>query len=447
MRVKDMTVGSPVKLLLAFAVPLFIGNIFQQVYTMVDTTVVGHFIGDDAISAIGATSSVYALIMNMAISMNNGFAIITTQSFGAHDETRLRRSVAGTFILNLAVVTLLTTLALSFLGPLLRFLNTPEEIFTEAAKYIGVLYAGMFTTMSYNMFAGILRAVGNSRTPLYFLIISSLTNIVLDLIFVAWFSWGVIGASLATVLSQALSALLSGIYVFRHYRPMLPKKEDYKLSVPMWPLLLKTGFSMALMMCVVNLGSIVFQRANNTLGPAVIAAHAAAHKIINTIMQPLGTIATANSTFVSQNWGAGKKERIRKTMRQVFGLEILWGIIACALVYAFGEFFIKLITGTENAEIMKNGVMAMRWSLPAFAPLGILLSLRMAMQSMGYTGAPVASSCVELLVKALGAAFLIPAYGYLGSCITEPLTWVSMTIFLLIFYFFQRKKIYGVQPE
>lgn len=444
MRVQDMTTGDPIKLILAFAIPLFIGNIFQQIYTMVDTMVVGHFIGDHAISAVGATSSLYSLMMSLTISMNSGYAIITTQAFGAHKEDRLRHAIAGTFILNGATTILVTVLTVTFLRPLLLFMNTPEGIFEEAYVYILILCAGMFSTIGYNMFAGILRAVGNSLTPLYFLIVSSVVNIVLDLLFVAVFKMGVSGAALATVVAQTVSAILSGASVLHGYRSMLPQKDDFRQSVKLWSELLSTGFAMALMLCVVNLGSLVFQRANNGLGEAVIAAHAAAHKIINTVMQPLGTIASANSTFVSQNWGAKQYDRIKSTLRKVMALEVLWGVIACALVYTFGDFLIQLITGTEDAAIISNGVMAMRISLPFFPILGILLCLRTAMQAMGYRAAPVVSSCVELLMKGSGASLLIPAYGYLGACITEPLAWTIMTIFLVAAYMFQRRQIFAL---
>lgn len=445
-RVRDMTAGDPIRLILAFAVPLFLGNIFQQVYTMIDTMVVGYFIGDDAISAIGASSSLYNLLMNLAISMNSGYAIITTQAFGARDGQRLRHAVAGTLVLNGAATVLLTVLAVVFLRPLLRFMNTPESIFEQAYLYIFILCAGLFSTIGYNMFAGILRAVGNSRTPLYFLIVSSVLNVVLDLVFVAVIPLGVAGAALATVIAQTVSAVLCGATVLRGYQAMLPQRGDFAQSRRMWGSLLSSGLAMALMLSVVNLGTLIFQRANNVLGETIIAAHAAAHRIINIVMQPLGTIASANSTFVSQNWGAGKYDRIRAALRRVMGLEILWGVIACALIYAVGGFLIQLITGTENAEIIGNGVMAMRISLPFFPILGVLLCLRTAMQAMGYKAAPVVSSCLELLLKWLSAALLIPAYGYLGTCVTEPLSWVVMTAFLVTAYLIQRRKIFSL-PE
>lgn len=440
---KNMTEGNPVRAILAFAIPLLIGNIFQQVYTMVDTMVVGHLVGDHAISAIGATSSLYGLLINLASSMNTGYAIITTQAFGAQDRERMRRSVAGMFVLNVAATLLVTALSVVFLRPLLRFMNTPEGIFEEAYAYILILCGGIFSTVAYNMFAGILRAVGNSRTPLYYLILSSALNVVLDLLFVGGMQMGVSGAAAATVIAQVVSGVCCGVSFFRHYAQMVPKREDYRLCRGMLPELLSSGSAMALMLCVVNLGSLVFQRANNGLGETMIAAYTAGRKVIETMMQPLGTLATANTTFVSQNWGARKYGRIRQAMRRVIGLEIGWGVLSCAIIFLFGEQIVRLITGTRNEVILSNAVLAMRISLVFFPVLGVLLCLRTAMQAMGRKIAPVLSSCIELLMKALGAWLLIPAYGFLGTCVTEPLTWVLMCIFLAVVYWIQSRSLFS----
>ena len=444
---KDMTVGSPIRLILSFAAPLFIGNIFQQIYTMIDTMEMGYFVGDNAISAIGAASSLYSLLMSLTISMNNGYAILITQAFGARDRVKLRQSIAGTAVLNGGMTILVTMAALLFLRPLLRFMNTPPEIFEQSYDYMLILCAGLFTTVGYNMFASILRAVGNSRTPLYILIISSVVNVLLDLFLILVLKLGVIGTALGTVLAQGLSAFLCGWVLIRKYRAILPQKGDVSASRLLWPQLLSSGTAMAMMMCVVNLGTLIFQRANNVLGGNMIAAYTAARKIIEAFMQPLGTIATASSTFVSQNWGARQYQRIKTTLWKVMGLEVLWGVIACAIVYLVDEPLIRLITGTQNESIVANGVLAMRVSFPFFPILGILLCLRTAMQSMGYKAAPVASSCVELVMKALGAAILIPAYGYFGTSITEPLTWTIMTAFLLAVYLRQHKRIFAGQPH
>ena len=444
-KTRDMTTGDPIRQILAFAVPLFIGNIFQEIYTMVDTMEMGYFVGDSAIAAIGATSSLYSLLMSLVISTNNGYAIVVTQAFGAHDEEKLRRAVAGTIILNVGMTVLVTALSLLFMRPLLHFMNTPENIFEQSYIYMVILCAGMFTTAGYNMFASILRAVGNSRTPLYVLVASSLVNIALDLFLIIVLKLGVVGTALGTVMAQGLSTLLCGRALLRNHREIMPKTGDFLASKPMWTQLLGSGCAMAMMFCVVQLGSLIFQRANNILGETIIAAYTAARKIIVAFMQPLITIATANSTFVSQNWGAKQYSRIRRTLKKVIGLEVAWGVIACAVVYLIDEPLFCLITGTQDDNMIYNGVLASQISLPFFPLLGILLCLRTAMQSMGYKAAPVASSCIELLMKVMGASLLIPIWGYMGTCFTEPLSWVVMTIFLVLAYLIQRKKIFPIE--
>ena len=442
MRVTDMTRGSPAKLILLFAVPLFIGNIFQQVYSMVDTMVAGYTLGDSAIAAIGASSSLYALLLNFAVGLNSGCAIVVTQRFGAHDHKKLRAAIAGMIWLDAAVTLLLTLLSLLFLRPLMQFMNTPEAILEQAYSYISVVCAGMAATIAYNLFSGILRAFGNSSTSLYFLILSSLLNIGLDLLFVAGLNMGVAGAALATVIAQAVSAVLCGVYIFRHYAGLLPGKEDFRVPSGLIRELFTTGAAMALMFCVVDIGSVIFQRANNDLGETMISAHTAARRLFGIMVQPLLTLATASSTFVGQNWGAGRPDRIRAGLRRVMGIELGWSAFVIAVTYAFGGGLVSVTTGTSDPEILRNAVMSLRWHLSFFPALGCLLVLRTAMQSMGQKTAPILSSCIELGMKLLSAVFLIPRLGFFGTCITEPLTWVLMLLFLASAYFASRKRLY-----
>ena len=442
MRIRDMTTGEPIKQILLFAVPLFIGNIFQQIYNLVDTSVVGHCIGDNAISAIGATSSLCMLLISVLISLNSGYAIIIAQSFGAHDESKLKTCIAGTFLLNFGTIVLFTLLSASFLKPLMRFMNTPDSIFKDAYDYMFVICIGLFTTVGYNMFAAILRAIGNSRTPLYCLIISSVANVVLDLLFVAVFNMGVVGAAIATVLAQLISAALCGLAFFLNYPRYVPRRKEFQISKRVMPTLLSTGCSMALMMCVVHMGTLIFQRANNALGEACITAYAAGRRIVSIVMQPFGTIADANATFVSQNWGAKQYNRIKTTLRKVMLIEICWGFVACVLMFGLGDSIIRIVTGTENAQIIADAVLCMRANGPFLPILGILLCLRTAMQAMGYKRDPVISSCVELAMKMAGAILVIPSIGFIGSCFTEPVTWVFMTIYLVVAYFLRRKNIF-----
>ena len=328
----DMTQGNPITMILMFAVPLFIGNIFQQIYSMVDTMVTGYHLGDGAIAAIGATSALYGLIIDFAFGLNSGCAIVVTQCFGAQDEKKLRASIAGMIEIDAAATAALTIAALIFLRPFLRFLNTPASIFEDAYRYIVIICIGMAAAMAYNLFSGILRSFGNSRTALYFLIVSSLLNIGLDIFFIAVLHTGVEGAALATVIAETVSAVLCGIYVWKNYGIVFPKKADFLVPKEMLKELFLNGIAMAAMYCVVALGSVIFQRANNHLGEKIISAHTASRRIIEILMQPLSTIAAASSTFVGQNWGAKKTDRIRKALKQVLALEIGCALFGCMLV-------------------------------------------------------------------------------------------------------------------
>ena len=433
-RVRDMTQGSPIRLIIAFAIPLFIGNIFQQVYSMVDTMVVGYHLGDTGIAAIGATAALYSLLINFANGLNNGYGIIVTQRFGAHDWKKMRQAIAGMMILDAAICLSLTAVAVVFLRPLMAFLNTPDSIFDMAYTYIRIICLGIVTTIGYNMFASILRAMGNSRTPLYFLIFSSFLNIALDILFVAGFELGIAGAAAATVLAQAVSAILCGIYVLRNYAEYLPRKEDFRVPVEMLKILCSTGISMALMSCLVDCGSVIFSRANNLLGESYIAAHAAARKLLMMMIQPQASLSLANSTFVGQNWGAKKYDRIRETLRKVLLIEVLWGIFAAAVIYLFGGTLVRFTTGTNDADMISHAVMSLRIHFATFPFLGVVFVMRHTLQAMGYKVIPICSSCIELGTKFLAASWLIPKIGFLGTCITEPVTWVIMAAFLVTFF-------------
>lgn len=438
-----MTEGNPLRLILGFAVPLLIGNVFQQVYTMVDTMVVGYHLGDQAIAAIGATASLYSLIVNFAGGLNNGYGIVVTQRFGAHDREQMRKAVAGMMLLDFAVSLVLSVLALSFLPLLMRFMNTPEAIFSQAHTYIAIIYAGLIVTISYNMFAAILRAMGNSRSPLYFLILSSILNILLDVLLVMVLDFGIGGAAVATVLAQTVSAVSCGVYVFTHYREYLPKKADFRVPACIIKDLLSTGSAMALMSCLVDFGSVIFQRANNLLGETIIAAHAASRKILMIMIQPQATIALANSTFVGQNWGAGKFDRIRSTLKKVLLLEIGWSLFASTVIFLFGAQLVRFTTGTSDPDVVANAVMSLRMHFTMFPFLGVLFCIRNTMQAMGQKTAPVLSSCIELAMKIFSANFLIPTLGFLGTCMTEPVTWCLMVIFLMSVYLSKRKKLFA----
>ena len=438
--VLDMTKGNAVRMILTFAIPLFIGNIFQQVYSMVDTMVAGYCLGAQALAAIGSTSSLYGLVIDLAWGLNSGFALIVTQAFGAHERWKIRKAIGHMMVLDGIIAAALAIPALIFLPSLMRLMNTPESIFDQAYSYMVVIIAGLPATICYNMFAGILRAFGNSRTPLYFLIFSSVLNIALDLLFVAVFQMGVGGAALATVAAQVVSGVLAGIYVYHSYCDMLPVKEDFRLEKGLTKEMLATGTAMGFMYSLVDLGSVVFQGASNALGEIYIAAHTAARRIINILMQPMSGLMNASGTFVGQNWGAKQKQRIRDTLKKIMGMQIAWGLFSCLIVYLFGQAIIRFVTGTQSEEILDNAVMSLRIHFPFFPVLGVLLAMRVSMQSMGQKTAPVVSSVIELLMKIIAALWMIPAFGFVGVCVTEPVTWVIMTVFLITVYMVKTRK-------
>ncbi len=308
----DMTKDVPIKVIIRFSIPLLIGTLFQQAYNIIDTMIAGYNLGDDAIAAIGTTSALYSVLVYFATGMNSGFGIILSQTFGAKDMEKMKKAVATMIILNTITTLLLTATVLPFLRILLRWLDTPQEIFDMAYMYIFVILAGMFVTISYNMCAGFMRAIGNSRTPLYFLMISCVVNVCLDIIFIVTLSLGVIGVALATVIATTLSTVFCMIYIAAKYKEYLPEKKDWHLSRDLINEMLSAGISMGLMLSVFAIGSIILQKGINQLGKEIITAHTASRRIYEMLMMPLSTIATANSTFVGQNFGAKQFERIKR---------------------------------------------------------------------------------------------------------------------------------------
>lgn len=439
MRTTDMTKGRPVGLILRFAIPLFIGTLFQQVYNVADTMIVGYGLGEDAVAAVGATSALYSVLVNFAVGLNNGYGIVISRAFGEKNRIKMRKAFAVMAVLDLAITLLLTILSLVFLRHLLVWLDTPADIFSRSYAYIQIILAGMVTTIVYNMGAGFLRAVGNSRTPLYFLLISCGLNILMDLLFVMGFHMGVTGAAVATVIAQGISAVLCVGYIVKNYREYLPRRNEWKLQRPLVGEMFSTGLSMGLMLSIFSIGSIFLQKAINGLETYLITANTASRRIFEILMMPVTTIASANATFAGQNFGAGRTDRIRMALRQVMGLQLLWSVIAVVLAFSAGSLLVRMLIGTDDPLVVENAVLNLRASALFLFPLGILVALRNAMQPMGYHIAPVVSSGIELAFKVVFAAAVIPKLGYPGVVITEPIIWVVCAVFLgIVFRIHQR---------
>lgn len=437
----DMTKGNPLKIMLYFSLPILLGNLFQQFYNIVDSTVVGNVLGEDSFAAVGASSAIYLLIVSFANGMANGFSIIGARLFGAKNEKQLRQAFAMSILLSLIISVILTIVGHLILMPLLRALNTPDEIITESYSYIVIILSFIIITMFYNVLAGFLQAVGNSKMPLIFLIVASIVNVVLDLLFVAVFSMGVAGAAIATVISQIVSLVLCIIYIVKKCPFLWIKKSDFIIDKKLITELFSTGLSMALMFSIVNLGTVILQSAINDFGKITIAAHTAARKLSGVFMLPITTITVAASTFVSQNYGAGQKKRVTTGVKDAFLLGAIWSAIAIFIVYGFGRLIIVGITGSEDVELIALADRYLRVNLPFYPILVVLCVLRNVLQSLGLKIIPLISSSIELFGKVVVVYILVPRMDYFGVIISEPMIWVICAILLSVTYIVQIQKI------
>lgn len=436
---REMTSGKPAGILFSFAVPIILGSLFQQLYSMIDTVIVGRTIGVEAIAALGATSYISNLIIGFMTGLTNGFAIITARHFGAGDHVNMRRSVAGTIILGFAVSAVFTVLSLALLRPFLRILNTPEEIFETSYSYISIILLFMTTAMLYNMSAGVLRAVGDSLTPLIFLIVSSVINIGLDILFITKLSMGVQGAAYATVISQALSFAMCCVYIVKRFPYLIPRKEEMRVTLGELTSLMSMGLSLALMFSIVEIGSLILQRAINDFGTDTIAAHTAARKISSILMLPYSAFGSACATYCSQNLGAGRPERVGKGIKSAVGMCWVWSAVAVAVSYLFAPTLIGWIAGTDETFIVDLASKYMRVNTPFYFILAVLIVMRSSLQGLGRKTIPVASSVIEMIGKAVAAFAAAPALGYFGVMISEPVVWFFMTILLVAGYAADKK--------
>ena len=438
---KDMTQGSPVKHILLFSIPLLIGNVFQQFYSMVDTIIVGRFVGVDALAAVGSTGSLVFLINGFALGLTSGFSVMVSQRFGANDEKGLRKAVSSSVVLCTALVIILTTISLIAAKPLLHLMNTPDNIFNDAYTYVAIIFAGIITTVAYNMMASILRALGDSKSPLYFLIISSILNIVLDLVFIINFKMGVAGAAYATIISQGVSAVLCFIYILKKYAILKLSRKDYNVKKSMYIRHLKIGIPMALQFSITALGLITVQGALNVLGSTVIAAYTASSKALQLVMQPAVTYGVTMATYCGQNLGAKRYDRIKDGVNKAVKISIITSIIAGIVLISFGTQFVKLFIENPNAQIIAYSKQVLTISGIFFIPLGLIFIFRNALQGIGESFVPMMAGVAELGARAL-VAFTLPAFwGFFGICLADPIAWIAASVPLALYYHRTIKKL------
>lgn len=427
---KDLTQGRPMKLIIMFAIPLLLGNIFQQLYNIADTRIVGEFLGKEPLAAVGATSSLNGVVIGFLNGLTSGFALLTARYFGAKDSDKVKETVAATLVLGFITSAVMTLASLLFLDPLLHAINVEDAIFADAKHYIGIILAGMSISMCYNIAAALMRAVGDTVMPLIFLVVSTVANIVLDLLFIKGFGMGVEGAAYATLISQLLSVGLCVYYMFTRHRELLPSGRHFRFPRSLAANMYASGASMGLMISLVGIGSLIMQGAINSFGTETIVSHTASRKISEMFMLPFSVFGAAAANFAGQNYGAGKYSRVRRGFYDATLLSWIWAGVSVFACWTLTPFFVRVITGMDNEFITELSTQYMRFNTPFYFILGIVIVFRNALQGVGVKLFPVVSSFVELAGKFVVATALAPRIGYTGIKISEPLVWIFMAMIL-----------------
>lgn len=428
----DLLTGPILKNLVIFMVPIFISNCFQQLYNAVDTALVGHILGENSLAAVGATASIFELLVGFAMSLSSGFSIVIARSFGSGNKENMKKAVAGSIVIGVFTSIAMTIAAAFLLKPLLVLISTPAEIMQEALSYIYVIGYGLIVMFAYNLTAGILRAIGNSAMPLVFLVFSSLLNIFLDYAFMKWCGMGVAGAAIATVLSQGISVILSIIYIATRVKEVVPTKADFKWNPDLMKELAGQGYAMAIMGSIVSIGSIILQSGINGLGTKIIAGHVAARKVFAIMNLPFMAMGIALSTFIGQNRGRNQGDRILKAMKDAYLFDVAFAVICSALLWLTAPTLIYLISGSKDPVILGNGSKFLYVVGPFYAVLGMVVQTRYALQGLGSKILPLFSSAIECVGKILFTIFLIPIFQYNAVIWCEPIIWCVMEIELII---------------
>lgn len=432
----NMTEGKPLGLIFRFTLPLFLGNLFQQIYSMTDTVIVGKFVSADALAAVGSTGTISFLVLGIAIGMATGFSVMTSQYFGANDEDGVRLSVVNGMFMMAIFSVVMTALSLAVMPGLLRLMNTPSEIFPYALSYINIICMGTAAIAFYNLFAAYLRAIGNSKVPLFFLIFSSVLNIVLDLIFIINFDMGVKGAGLATITAQGISALLCAVYIYTNVDVLRPRRGDWRIVGSCCKKQLYIGVPMALETGITASGTVIMQSAVNIYGTVAVAGFTAASKVIMLFTQGLLSLGQAMASYAGQNFGAGRIDRLETGTRAAMKINAVYSITVALL----GAVFLRQLTGmffsgdVSIAEVMK-------WVKPyyfeasvLYIPLGAIFIYRNTLQGCGYSVQAMGMGLSELLARVV-CAFVSMALGsYYLACGADPAAWVVAGVLGIILY-------------
>ncbi len=446
--IKDLTKGEPLKLIVLFSIPLLIGNIFQQLYNLADIVLVGRLLGIKALAAVGAVAPLFFLIMFAVIGMNNGFAVITGQKFGAGDYEAVKRSATLSAILSTGFTVFFSIIFVILMKPILFMMNVPADIMSDAYWYIQICTIGLVTVNLYNLPSSIIRALGDSKTPLYFLIFASILNVILALIFIKNFGWGVPGAAIAVVLSEIISGVLCLIYIRYKFPILHTKKEDWifdffhneqdKLFAKEH---LDVGIPAAVQFSVLGIGILIIQSVCNSFGANVIAAFTASLRIEQIATMPMISFGVALASFTAQNYGAGNVSRIKQGVLRGSVINIVLSIAMAFVMRYYGSDIVKLFIGGASPAVIKIAHDYLWISTIFYFFLGQIFIFRNTLQGMGKPLIPLTSSCAELLVRSYAAVYLAVKYGYFGVFYAGPIAWVTAAIVVTLGYLINIKKL------
>lgn len=431
-RKTTLTEGNPVKLIVLFAIPIFLGNLFQILYSLIDTKIVGSTLGETALASVGSVSTLYNLLTGFFNGLTLGFSVVTARFYGSGEEKALKKNIEGAITLGFGTAIVLITLTAVFLKPILRLLQVPAEQFDMSYSYIVVLVWGMFITLAYNLCANTLRATGDSVTPLIYLVISSLVNVGLDYFFILNLHLGVAGAAYATVIAQFLSVVLCLIRIYRGFPILHVGREDFQFDREQLWQLYQNGLSMGLMSSLVNFGTVVLQSGINQLGTSIIVAHTAARKVFEIWNLPISVMGSAMATYCGQNYGAGKYGRIREGIKGALGLGAVWAVVVFIMAHTISPYLIRFITSSDSPEIIYWGRKYLEYDMSFIILCVGIVVLRNSMQGFGDYKTPVFSSFIELMGKVVFTFTFVRFFGYWGIIWTEPVIWVLMVIPLII---------------
>ena len=431
--------GPILRAMIAFAIPVMIANIFQQLYNTVDIMIVGRFLGEESLAAVGATAAIFELVVGFALGIGNGMGIVIARHYGAGNYEKLKSAVAATFVIGGVLSIVIAVLGNFTLYPLLKLLGTPSNIIDQSYEYSYLIVVFVGVTLAYNLCAGLLRAVGDSRAALYFLIFSAIINTVLDIYFIAYLHMGVRSAGVATIISQGISAVLCFNYIRRKTPFLIPTKKHFTWNKKLYSDLFSQGLAMGLMFSVVSIGTVILQTSINALGPVIISAQTSARRIMMFALLPVGSMSATITTFTSQNFGARQYNRIVEGLRKGALVTIIWSVLICITLFFASPYLNELITGSNDEELIYQASLYLKISSAFYPFLAILLVLRNALQGLGQKMMPLVSSIIEMLGKILFVIFIIPSAGYLGVIFVEPILWVVMAAQL--YYAFRKEPV------